>query len=70
MMSKDAINPEIQKKLEQAKKDLAEKGINFDGLGEEIEKLGHQGPYFGPRNEIEKQKLINDIRKSGKEDDE
>jgi hypothetical protein len=70
MMTKYTINPEIQKKLEQAKQDLAKKGINFDGLGDEIEKEGHEGPYFGPRNDIESRKVINDIRESGKNDDE
>lgn len=69
MMSQRKVDPEIQKKLEEAKKRLSEKGINFDGLGEEIEELGHEGPYFGPRNDIEYRRLINDIRESGKDDD-
>lgn len=70
MMKDDNVDLEIRKKVEQAKKEMAKKGRNYDGLGEEIDKLGHEGPYFGPRNDIENQKLINDIRKSGKDDDE
>lgn len=69
MMSDDELDKDIQKKIDQAKKDMAEKGRNYDGLGEAIEKEGHEGPYLGPRNDIEYRKLINDIRKSGEEDD-
>lgn len=68
MMSDDNLDSEIQKKIEQAKKEMAKKGRNYDGLGEAIEKEGHEGPYFGPRNDIEYRKLIKEIRESGKDD--
>lgn len=70
MMSDDELDNEIQKKIDQAKKDMAEKGRNYDGLGDAIEKEGHEGPYLGPRNDIEYRKLIKEIRKSGEEGDD
>ncbi|MFT7689204.1 MAG: hypothetical protein ACI9FB_004572 [Candidatus Azotimanducaceae bacterium] len=63
MMNDNDLDDEIQKKIDQAKKDMAEKGRNYDGLGDAIEKDGYVGTYFGPRNDIEKQRLINAIRK-------
>lgn len=68
MRSDDDLDNEIQKKIDQAKKDMAKKGRNYEGLGDAIEKEGHEGPYFGPRNDIEYRKLIKEIRKSGEED--
>lgn len=70
MMNDEDLDNEIQNKIEQAKKDMAEKGRNYEGLGGAIEQESHEGPYFGPRNDIEYRKLIKDIRKSGEEDDE
>ncbi|GAB1260778.1 hypothetical protein [Aurantivibrio plasticivorans] len=70
MMSDDDLDNEIQKKIDQAKKDMVEKGRNYEGLGDAIEKEGHEGPYLGPRNDIEYRKLIKEIRKSGEEDDD
>lgn len=67
-MSDNELDCEIQKKIEQAKKAMKDKGRNYDGLGDAIEKAGHQGPYLGPRNDIEYRKLIKEIRKSGQGD--
>jgi hypothetical protein len=67
-MSNDDLDKEIQKKIDHAKKDIAEQGRNYEGLGDAIEAEGHEGPYFGPRNDIEYRKLIKDIRESGEED--
>jgi len=36
----------------------------MDVLGEE------PGPYFGPRNDIERRRLLNEIEGSGEDDDE
>lgn len=69
-MTDDELDKDIQKKIEQAKKAMAKRGRNYDGLGEAIEKEGHDGPYFGPRNDIEYQKLIKEIRKSGEHNDD
>lgn len=70
MMTNDELDNEIQKKIDQAKKEMAEKGRNYDGLGDAIEKEGHDGPYLGPRNDIEYRKLIKEIRKSGEDDED
>ncbi len=70
MMTDDELDNEIQKKIDQAKKEMAEKGRNYDGLGDAIEEEGHEGPYLGPRNDIEYRKLIKEIRKSGEDDDD
>lgn len=69
-MNDDELDNEIQKKIEQAKKAMKDKGRNYDGLGDAIERAGHEGPYLGPRNDIEYRKLIKDIRKSGEDDDD
>ncbi len=61
-MNSENMDNEIQKKIDQAKNDMMEKGRSYDGLGEAIEKEGHEGPYFGPRNDIEYRKLIKDIK--------
>lgn len=70
MMSDDDLNKEIQKKIEQAKKEMAEKGRSYDGLGDAIEKEGVEGPYLWPRNDIEYRKLIREIRESGEDNDD
>ncbi len=70
MMNDDDLDNEIQKKIDQAKKEMAEKRRNYDGLGDAIEKEGREGPYFGPRNDIEYRKLIKEIRESGDDDDD
>lgn len=62
MATSDELDNEIQCKIDQAKKEMAEKGRNYDGLGDAIEKEGHEGAYFGPRNDIENCKLIKAIR--------
>ena len=69
MTTDDDLDKEIQKKIELAKKKMAQHARNYDGLGEALEKEGHEGPYFGPRNDIEYRKLIKEIRESGGDDD-
>lgn len=62
MATSSEFDKEIQYRIDQAKKEMAEKGRNYDGLGDAIEKEGHEGAYFGPRNDIENRKLIKAIR--------
>lgn len=66
-MSASQIDQEIQELIEQAKKRMVESGRNYDGPGEAIESQNHQGPYLGPRNDIEYRKLIKEIRNSGQD---
>ena len=69
-MNDDDLENEIQKKIDEAKREMVKRKRNYEGLGDAIEKEGHEGPYFGPRNDIEYRKLIKEIRKSSDEDDE
>lgn len=61
----DDLDKDIQNKIDAAKKDMAEKGRNYEGLGDAIEEVGYEGAYFAPRNDIEYRKLIKEIRASG-----
>ena len=43
----------------------------YKDIGEEFQKEfgDHEGPLFGPRDDIERRKLIKEIRESGKDDE-
>ncbi|MFT7561798.1 MAG: hypothetical protein ACI93R_003729 [Flavobacteriales bacterium] len=63
-------NETMQEKVARAAKTVKANPEFYEGLGEAIEKeFGPQGPYFGPRNDIENRKLINEIRET-EDDDE
>lgn len=68
-MDDEHFKIEIQKKIAEAKKAMAAKGRNYDGLGNAIEREKLEGPDFGPRNDIEYRKIIKEIRKFGDHDD-
>ena len=63
-------NDSIKEKFKKAKERLEKDPEAYEGIGEKIEEeCGPQGPYFGPRNDIEYRKLVEEIRESGKDDD-
>lgn len=67
MMRKESLREQVERAAREVKKDPQA----YDGVGESIEELEEvHGPYFGPRNDIERRKLIREIRESGKDDDQ
>ena len=57
------VNKEIYSKLKKIKKELEKDGKLLDVNQDDTETLGEvEGPDFGPRNDIEHQKLIKEIR--------
>lgn len=67
-MKDEHLKSTIKNKVAEAKKKMANKGRNYDGLGDAIDKTKHQGPDLGPRTDIEYRKLIKEIRTSGDHD--
>ncbi len=65
-------NESIEEKLKQIKINMDKNHQLYDGIGEEIEKEcgKHEGPYFAPRNDIERRKVKNEVRGAGESDDE
>ncbi|GLS27498.1 hypothetical protein [Marinibactrum halimedae] len=62
------LTEDIQRQVTEAAKKARERKKEYEVLGEEIEQeFGPQGPYFGPRNDIENRRLIDEIRKSDDE---
>ncbi len=65
-------NDDIKDKFKKAREKLAADKESYDGIGELIEKEcgTHDGPFFAPSNDIERRKVIKEIRESGDGDDE
>ncbi len=57
------VNKEILEKLKKVKKHFEDTGQHIDFSEEESKMLNdYQGPDFGPRNDIERQKTLKEIR--------
>ncbi|MFT7562150.1 MAG: hypothetical protein ACI93R_004085 [Flavobacteriales bacterium] len=63
---------EMREKALQAVKNLKNSGHKTEGLGDKLLELdgGEPSVYLGPTNDIERRTLINDICKSGIEDED
>ena len=64
-MDKDKIRESARRAWEKTKKKSCHKDID-----KKLEELGEDGgTHLGPRNDIERQKLLREIEESGKEDE-
>lgn len=55
---------ELQKKLEKMKQEMAERLLRNRELSPKFDDL--EGPLFGPQNEIETRRLLNEIKEESK----
>lgn len=58
MTNKRDINQKLMKKAEKIRKEMADRGESYNASDEEL----GDGPILEPRNDIEYQKLKNEIR--------
>ena len=69
------ISDEVAEKLKQAKERMKKKGVNYDGLGQAIDKINEengeefQTVYLEPKTELELQRVKKEIKENLKDDE-